>query len=506
MNSQHRREAIRMRVLLGCATALAAVVLGTHALANETAEAHNMVWEGHNDLQGRSAYQPTIHRQGDRVIAYVGHHAGALQNPLTGVVENNGTSLVDVTDPKKPVYLFHIPGPAGGSGESGGAQMVRVCDGSGMSANAATQGKVYMLRSFASQGHEVWDTTDPKRPVFVSKVVSGLSATHKNWWECETGIAYLVANDQKEKWRVNQHMKIYDLSNPASPVYIRDFGLAGQQPGSTGPIPPGVHGPVSVPGKNRIYIAYGVGSNGIIQIVDRDKLLGKKNFTDGLNPTEQELLAPQVGRIDMSPDNGGHTAFPVFGIIVPQHANFTKFKTRDILVTVSESTGNQCTEAPHFAYLLDITSEARPWPISTLEVKDSSGTPNYCSRGARFGAHGSNESFYAPYYGKLIFISYFSAGVRTWDIRDPFHPREVAHFVPPVNAFTTESCATIDGVRSCKKDVMTNNVELDDRGLIYIVDRAGSGLDILSLAGAAKQIVTDPNDRSFDRDSDHDGR
>jgi len=58
-----------------------------------------------------------------------------------------------------------------------------------------------------------------------------------------------------------------------------------------------------------------------------------------------------------------------------------------------------------------------------------------------------------------------------------------------VTPLTTESCATINGVKSCKNDVMTNNVELDDRGFIYIVDRAGGGLDILSLSGAAKEIV-----------------
>ena len=31
-------------------------------------------------------------------------------NPLTGQVEDNGTSIVDVTDPKHPRYLHHIPG------------------------------------------------------------------------------------------------------------------------------------------------------------------------------------------------------------------------------------------------------------------------------------------------------------------------------------------------------------------------------------------------------------
>src|ERR1044071_2047406 len=79
----------------------------------EPAEAKNMRLVGFNDLQARSAYQPTIHKQGDRYLAYVGHHgasyAGKPLNPLKGVPEFNGTSIVDVTDPAQLKYLAHIP-------------------------------------------------------------------------------------------------------------------------------------------------------------------------------------------------------------------------------------------------------------------------------------------------------------------------------------------------------------------------------------------------------------
>ena len=201
------------------------------------------------------------------------------------------------------------------------------------------------------------------------------------------------------------------------------------------------------------------------------------------------MRAPEVGRIDMSPDQGGHTSFPIYGVSPPSLSKFSNAKTRDVLLVVSESTANQCQEAPHWAFLVDMTTENKLWPISTLAVSDASARSNFCARGARFGAHASSESFYAPYYGKLVFISYFNAGVRVWDIRDPFQPREVAHFIPPIMPLTTESCATIDGARNCRKDVMTNNVELDDRGLIYIVDRAGGGMDILQLSGEAARVA-----------------
>ena len=52
------------------------VALATPALAQSKPEAKDMALVGSNDLQARSAYQPTIHHQGDRTIAYIGHHGG----------------------------------------------------------------------------------------------------------------------------------------------------------------------------------------------------------------------------------------------------------------------------------------------------------------------------------------------------------------------------------------------------------------------------------------------
>jgi hypothetical protein len=111
---------------------------------------------GFNDLQGRSAYQPTIHHQGNRWIAYIGHHGGTDAvpkpiNPLTGQLELSGTSIVDVTDPAHPVYLRHLPGQEGNY-EAGGAQMTRVCDGKDLPKGDPSA--VYLLRTFGGSAHE----------------------------------------------------------------------------------------------------------------------------------------------------------------------------------------------------------------------------------------------------------------------------------------------------------------------------------------------------------------
>ena len=90
--------------------------IGVHAqqqVIGAPPEALNMRLVGTNDLQGRAAYQPTIHHQGDRWIAYIGHHGGTDAvpdpiNPLTGKAEPNGTSIVDVTDPAAVEKLFAV--------------------------------------------------------------------------------------------------------------------------------------------------------------------------------------------------------------------------------------------------------------------------------------------------------------------------------------------------------------------------------------------------------------
>ena len=155
----------------------------------------------------------------------------------------------------------------------------------------------------------------------------------------------------------------------------------------------------------------------------------------------------------MSPDQGAHTTFPIFGVPIPGFQGHQALRKRDLLLVVSEAArADNCGQnypsdqllqgraAPHLAFLLDITNEPTPWPLSTFRVQETQGI-DYCGRGGRFGAHSSAESFYPPYYGKIAVFAWFNAGVRIWDIRDPFAVREVGYFVPPANQNTVPTCA-----------------------------------------------------------------
>src|SRR3989442_3196586 len=125
MASLRRRLSL---ILLG----LVLVPLATGPASSQTparghgAEAHDMELVGHDDLQGRSAYQPTIHQQRGRFVAYVGHHGGRAPNPLTRADEDNRTSIVDVTQPPRAHYPSPIP-PVSRGPQHGAAAMSRGC-------------------------------------------------------------------------------------------------------------------------------------------------------------------------------------------------------------------------------------------------------------------------------------------------------------------------------------------------------------------------------------------
>src|SRR5579872_604281 len=182
----------------------------------------NMKVVGFNDGQGRpSSDDGWIENQNGRYIVYMTSTGGSRLNPLTGKVENSGTSLIDATDPAHPVYLANVP-----TETTDGAPHVAVCGG-----NTLPNGQKnhwYMIRHDGNTNWEVWDTTDPSKPARMSVLIADGKLTHHAWWECDTGIAYAVFQSKTDGWHANQHVYIWDLSDPAQPKFIRQFGLPGQ--------------------------------------------------------------------------------------------------------------------------------------------------------------------------------------------------------------------------------------------------------------------------------------
>jgi len=488
----------------------------------------NMKVVGFNDNQGRpSSDDGWIENQNGRYILYMTDSGGSAPNPLNnGKVEPNGTSLIDVTYPNNPVFLHHIPSTQGSSSH------VAVC-GSNTLNNAPSKpglppNKWYIVRHDGSIDQEVWDVTDPTAPFEIGPpILAGLNFTHHIWWECDTGIAYVIAGSAADKWHSGQHVYIFDLSNPAKPVFIRQWGLVGQQPtasataqtcyndptGVNGPCYEGVTNPAG-PGNpemvhqvysgglynHMVYLPYGVSSTGVFQIVDRDKLLnGCTVSADPANcqnnPSQADLLYPQISYTTTNPNQGGHTSIPIFGVPIPQsQENFVDGTPQkyNLLGVTSEDTTNDCLGQPwKNPQLLDITNPLAIWPISSMTVGQFPG--DFCAKGARFGSHELNRQIYAPYYGRIVVAAMFNAGLQIWDIRDPYNPRRVGYFIQAPNKNTICTKGTFQGnINYCRNAIFSDLGEVDDRGYIYNLDRAGSGMTVLKLTGDALKVVTAP--------------
>ena len=135
-----------------------------------------------------------------------------------------------------------------------------------------------------------------------------------------------------------------------------------------------------------------------------------------------------------------------------------KLRGRDILIVADEDVAKLWAAAPSFAWVYDITNEHCPIPISTWQVEglDKDGAP----QPAMMGCHQPSERF----KGTVIPFAWFAQGLRLVDIADPFAPKEVGHFLP-------------DPAEGAER-ASSNDVTIDDRGIIYLIDRI-RGVDII---------------------------
>lgn len=480
----------------------------TPAMVAGTESAEGLALVAHDFVQSRSIYQLVPHKQGDRWYLYIGHIRGAEPDPATGLPTGNGTSVVDITDPRRPRYLNHIaPSPApwsiGTAEEATGGQHVQICDGNTLP--AGRRGVTYMLRNHGAISHELLDVSDPRTPRFLRDVVrtqrprDGLLRTHKNLWDCASGIAYTVGS--VAGW-TGQILQVYDLSNPDRPRHIRDFGLSGTQPGGTTARDDGfsIH-EASLQG-NRLYLSYGTDRGGVIQIIDRMMLIeGDPAAADRLTPSDASLRYPVIAQIDMPGFWGAHTSMPFKGIPIADYHADAKGAVRDFLFVTSEGINPRCSRVRHATFFLDITDEKHPWPVSNFQVganSNASGTPDYCSRFASFGPHSPQAIRLSAYDGKMLFLSYFDAGIRVIDMRDPFAPVEIGHYVASPTARTRfvrppnrlPQYQQSEPPVGAKPWPVMNTVEVDPRGrYIYGGDRSNNGVYVLELTGRVRALA-----------------
>ena len=173
-----------------------------------------------------------------------------------------------------------------------------------------------------------------------------------------------------------------------------------------------------------------------------------------------EIATPRlIARLDYHPPMPGftHTVLPLF--------------TRGLLAISDETVHDHAADYPKLLWFADASHEQSPLIISSAPMPP---VAEYAGRGGRFGAHNlhENEPFDWSWRSEdIVFGTFFNAGVRAFDVRDPFQPREVAAFVPAAPSASKTGAIQI------------NDVYVAADGLVYAVDRGGGGLYILQFDG-----------------------
>jgi len=147
---------------------------------------------------------------------------------------------------------------------------------------------------------------------------------------------------------------------------------------------------------------------------------------------------------------------------------------RGLLFVVEEAVFDNCEDGIKRNWVYDISVPSNPVPIATTPLPAER---DYAAKGGQFGPHNVHENRSEGFQSEdLLFVSYQNAGLRVYDIADPFRPQEVAAIVPPAPASLMDYRAN----RPLVLD--TTDVYVDRNGLIYTTDM-NAGLTIMELEG-----------------------
>jgi hypothetical protein len=219
---------------------------------------------------------------------------------------------------------------------------------------------------------------------------------------------------------------IMDLKDPAHPAEVGRWWMPGQWlAGGEKPTwdktAHRCHHPLRL--GDRLYTSYWFGGFVILDIDD---------------PAKPKL----VSGLDWSPPFAcpTHTALPIpFDI-----------RGRRYVLVADEDVQRPAEAMPAFIWMVDITDERRPVPVGSFQVEGIEGQPQ---QPLMTGCHQPCEKV----TGTEIPCAWFSHGLRIIDISNPHGIREVAHFMPDLPPGSER--------------VQTNDVTVDARGLIYMIDR-----------------------------------
>ncbi len=372
---------------------------------------------------------------------------------IVGHMFNHGFTIIDVNDPTKPKPVNFVT-----NGPNTRSHHLQAHDDLLLVANGAdiptlklynpnfsyyqnfSPERLPAERSFAA-GLRIYDIKDPANPREIAFLDMPGVGINRLWY---VGGRYAYVSAHADGF-TDHFLHIVDVSKPTKPEVVSRWWMPGMW--RDGGEMPGWKGRVAlhhmIVAGDTGYAAWRDGGFTVFDVTDRSKpaLLSHTN-----------TAPPYPG--------GTHTPLPLPG--------------RGLAIVADESNAFQCGPGLSYTWVMDVRDRRNPVSIATLPTpKDR----DWCRPGENFGPHNLHENRPGTFQSEeTIFATYHNAGLRIFDIRDPYGPREIDRFVagPPArildprpgNALAPQTC-----------DV---NVQPD--GVMYLSDWNG-GLNVLEYGG-----------------------
>lgn len=405
--------------------------------------AQGFTFLGHSDQGGRpDGCQVMVHRG----YAYVAH------------AFSGGFSVLDVRDPRDPRPVGFVAAPPGTWSVhlQTADDLLLVVNAKDLFADTEFQTEAdYYTRSIgtpalqAARGYaaglRVFDVSTPAEPREIAFLPVEGVGLHRLWY---TGGRWAYASALLDGF-TDYVLVTIDLSDPTRPTIAGRWWLPGmhEAAGETPTWDTGrwryalhhaiVHGDTA-------YASWRDGGLTILDVSDRTapSLVAARNWSD--------------------PFGGGtHTALPLPG--------------RDLLLVADEGVADNAADGIKHTWVFDVRNPANPVSIATFPQPAED---DFVAKGGHFGPHNLHENRPGSFQSEeLVFATYQNAGVRAFDLRDPYRPELVAGWVPPAPE------RMVDTRPGRPRVIQSFDVFVDAEGVAYVTDY-NAGLYVLQYDGS----------------------
>jgi hypothetical protein len=361
--------------------------------------ARNMRLLGHTDQGGRADGVQIMVRRG---YAYVGH------------IFSKGFSVIDVRDPTNPKPVDYIAAPPNtwNLHLQNHEDLLLVVNAKDMFAQPelADEKNYYKGKSNFhahaapaardwTAGLAVYDVSKPEAPRKIGFMEVEGGGLHRAWY---TGGRWAYASALLDGFS-DYILITIDMADPSKPREAGRFWLPGMNL-AAGETP---NWPTET---GRYGLHHAIIDGDTAYCSWRDACLAVVDVSDRTRPkliTHQRWFPPVGG--------GTHNALPL--------------PDRNLLIVVDEAVLDRMEDGLKPIWVFDNKDKAHPLCIATMPIPNER---DYIEVGGHFGPHNVYENRPEGFRSsELIFATYQNAGVRVYDIRNPYQPKEVGACVPP---------------------------------------------------------------------------